>query len=218
MSSNALAWQARLFAGLAGLGLVALAGWAGQPISPLNPPANGPRHEDPSWHALTNATVHVRPDSTIEHATVLIRSGRIEAVLPAAGDKPAAAPPGARVWDCTGLHIYPGFIDAYVEVEAPKPDPNLPGSHWNPRVTPQRSALDGTGVDDKTAESLRKLGFTAAAISPAGGVFRGRAAVVSLAKPASEMSIDRPPVYSPNAYHSIAFDLNRGPGMRPVGG
>src|SRR5438874_253436 len=102
MSSNALARQARASVAAATLGLLALAGWASQPVSPLNPPANGPRHEDPSWHALTNATVHARPDSTIEHATVLIRSGRIEAVLPAAGDKPAAAPPGARVWDCTG--------------------------------------------------------------------------------------------------------------------
>jgi N-acetylglucosamine-6-phosphate deacetylase len=202
----------------AGLSVVGASLASAQPTSPLNPPPNGPRHADASWHALTNATVHSRPDTTVEHATIIIKDGRIDAVLsPAAGDtKAPPAPAGARAWDCTGLHVYAGFIDSYVEVDAPRPDPNQPGVHWNSRVTPQRSALDGTGLPDATAESLRKLGFTAAAISPSGGIFRGRAAVVSLAKPASEMSLDRPPVYSPNAYHAMGFDLGRGFGMRAI--
>jgi N-acetylglucosamine-6-phosphate deacetylase len=219
MSIKGFAWRAAgAAAGLVSMVLAGIA--AGQPtgVSPLNPPPNGPRRGDASWHALTNATVHVRPDQTIEHGTVVVRDGRIQAVLPGAGDKAAEPPAGARVWDCTGLHIYAGFIDAYVEVEAPKPDANQPGVHWNARVMPQRSALDGTGVDDKTAESLRKLGFAAAAISPQGGIFRGRSAVVSLAKPASDMSADRPPVYSLNAYHALGFDLGRVRGIRPVGG
>lgn len=77
---------------LAGRGLLGLAAGAtvvltamvaGQPTgpSPLNPPPNGPRRADTTWHALTNATVHVRPGETIEHGTVVIRGGRIEAVL-----------------------------------------------------------------------------------------------------------------------------------------
>lgn len=190
--------------------LLAVGGAAAQPASrsPLNPPANGPRRADSAWHALTNATIHTKPGETITGGTVVIRDGRIVSV---SGDK-APPPAGAQVWDCSGLHIYPGFIDAYVEVEAPVPDPNTPGVHWNARVTPQRSALDGAGLDDRTAESLRKLGFTAAAISPQGGIFRGRSAVVSLAKPASDASADRPPVYSENAYHTIAFETGRGRG------
>jgi N-acetylglucosamine-6-phosphate deacetylase len=212
------AWCAR--AAALGAATLSLSITAGQPtgLSPLNPPPNGPRRADATWHALWNATVHVRPDTTVEHGTVIVRDGRIESVLPATGDTPAEAPPGARVWDCTGLHLYPGFIDAYVETEAPRPDPDQPGVHWNARVTPQRSALDGAGVDDKTAESLRKLGFTAAAISPQGGIFRGRAAVVSLAQPAGDLSADRPPVYALNAYHALGFDLGRVRGVRPAGG
>jgi len=186
---------------------------AAQPTgqSPLNPPPNGPRRGDTNWHALTNATIHIKPGQTIAQGSVVIRDGRIVSVADTA-DKKWTAPAGAEVVDCTGLHIYPGFIDAYVEVAAPAPDANAPGVHWNSRVMPQRSALDGTGLDDKTAESLRKLGFTAAAISPQGGIFRGRSAVVSLAKPASESSADRPPVYSENVYHSVAFDSGRGRG------
>ncbi|MBL9030382.1 MAG: amidohydrolase family protein [Phycisphaerae bacterium] len=200
-----------LSVGLVFAASVALAAWQPPAASPLSPPNNGPRRSDPTWHALVGATVHVKPGQTLESATVVIRGGRIESVRAgAAADGkvvPPPAPEGARVWDATGLHVYPGFIDAYVEVEAPRPDANQPGSHWSARVTPQRSALDGPGVDDRTGESLRKLGFAAAGISPRGGIFRGSAAVVSLGKPMDPRSADRPPVYRPFAYHSIAFDL-----------
>lgn len=212
----------------AGTGLVAAAGLSGSQPDPLAPPTNGPRKADPTWHALCNATVHVKPGTVLEHATVVVREGRIVSVAgsPAAvpdakadaktDEKAAAkkddlsmapaAPAGARVWDCTGLHLYPGFIDPYVEVDAPAPDANAPGQHWNPRVTPQRSAMDGRGIDAGTAESLRKLGYTAAAISPRGGIFRGSAALVSLAKPEDDRSLARPPVYSERVYQTVAIE------------
>ena len=175
--------------------------------SPLSPPQNGPRHADPTWHALTHATVHVSPSQTLEDATVVVRDGRIVSV--GAGDSPA----GARAWDCTGLHVYPGFIDAYVEIDSPRPSASAPGAHWNSRVTPQRSALDGPPLDEATAGSLRKLGFTAAVISPRGGVFRGSSALVSLATPAGDSAADRPPVYVPLVYQSASFETSGfGPG------
>lgn len=193
--------------------------WA-QPAtnSPLDPPPNGPRKSDPSHHVLTNCTVHVSPSQTIDKAMVEFKNGRIVAVS-AIGDG-WIAPAGARVWDMTGMHVYPGFIDAYVEVDAPRPDDAAPGTHWSAMVTPQRSALDGDGLDARTGESLRSLGFTAAVISPmnegssprgkTGGVFRGSSAVISLAKRESDRSDGRPPVYLPLAYHSVAFELARG--------
>jgi imidazolonepropionase-like amidohydrolase len=190
-----------------------------QPSSqgPLAPPANGPRRADATWTALRNCTVHVNPSTTLERATVVFRDGIITAVLPATGNpqdknslKPAAPPAGATVIDCEGLHLYPGFIDPYVEVDAPAPAGDASTRHWSPKVTPQRSALHGTGLDDRTADSLRKLGFTAAAISPRGGVFRGTSAVVSLAKPADDASAARPPVYLDNAFHSVAFEAGGG--------
>ncbi len=89
----------------------------GQP--PLNPPANGPRHADPTWHFLSNATVHPKPGEVLEHASVLVRDGKIEAVLPhAEADKPAEAPAGAKVWDFTGLHTYPDYIAPSVRAQA----------------------------------------------------------------------------------------------------
>src|SRR5262249_38192654 len=178
---------------------------------PLSPPANGPRRPAPGWNALVDATLHPRPGQTVEHATVVMRDGKVAQVLaPGADGKATAAPVGATTWDASGLHVYAGLIDAFVEVEAPQPDFNAPGVHWNKRVTPQRSALDGDGVDARTARTLREMGFTAAAISPKGGNFRGSGAVVSLAEPPAEASSGRPPVYRAPAFQTVSFDTVRG--------
>jgi imidazolonepropionase-like amidohydrolase len=104
------------------------------------------------------------------------------------------------------MHVYAGFLDPYVEVDVPAPDRSVPGAHWSPRVTPQRSALHGTGLDAATKTALRKLGFCAAAISPKGGIFRGRSALVSLSDPPA----DQPPAsrgaYESDLYAAVGFE------------
>lgn len=193
-----------------------------QPSSdgPLAPPANGMRRADPTWAALHDCTAHIDPSNTIEHATVVIKNGRIVAVLP--GDKgpdgivgteddsAARIPLGPRVIPSAGLHVYAGFIDSYVEVDAPAPVGDSRGLHWNPKVTPQRKATDGGAIDQGLAASLRQLGFTAAVVSPRDGVFRGSGALVSLAKPADEPSAAKPPVYLQGTHQAIGFDTGGG--------
>jgi imidazolonepropionase-like amidohydrolase len=163
-------------------------------------PTNGPLALDAGWHALTNATVVVEPGRTITDATVIIRNGVIESVR-----AEGVVPDGAREWDCEGLTIYPGLIDAYVPVDAPAPDAKSPGAHWNAKVTPQRSALDGEGVATRDREALRKLGFTTAALAPKGGVFRGSGAVVSLADAPAIGESSRQSLADP-AFQTIAFE------------
>ncbi|MGP1309765.1 MAG: amidohydrolase family protein, partial [Phycisphaerales bacterium] len=163
-------------------------------------PTNGPLALDGGWHALTGATVIVEPGTTIENATVIVRDGVIESVR--AG---GLAPEGARVWECDGLTIYPGLIDAYVPVDAPKPAENDPGAHWNSKVTPQRSALDGPGLSSRDKEALRKLGFTVAALAPKEGVFRGTGAVVSLADEPAVGESSKQAIADP-AFQTIAFE------------
>ncbi|MGD9689058.1 MAG: amidohydrolase family protein [Phycisphaerales bacterium] len=200
-------------AGLAAAVSLALAAPRPVPVDPpdlLTPPPNGPRRADPGVHALVGGSVHVVPGRVIERATIVIRNGRIESVAgaPASGapGEPPAAPADAQVWDCAGLHIYAGFIEPMVEVDAPMPDRSKPGVHWNIKVTPQRRALDGPGIDAATAKSLRGLGFTSAAIAPRGGIFRGQAGVVSLAEPEPDASASRPQIYAESVYHSVAFE------------
>lgn len=206
---------------VSGLALAA-ASLLAQPTSngPLAPPPNGPRRADPNWVALTNCTLHPRPGQTIAGATVVARDGFITAVLaPDPGpdarpgtpdDSPPRIPLGPRTIDCTGLHVYAAFIDPYVEIDAPAPQESDTQRHWNPKVTPHRSALDAPAIPADLADSLRKQGFAAACISPRGGIFRGTSAVVSLARPADDPASVKPPVYAAHCYQSVGFELGGG--------
>ena len=120
--------------------------------------------------------------------------------------------PVGRVIDCQGLHIYASFIEPFTEVDAPAPNPEAKATHWSEKVTPQRSALDGAGIDETTARQLRGMGFGAAAVSPKGGIFRGSASVVSLAKPGREVSMSRPLLFRRDVYQTIAMETAGGAG------
>ena len=159
---------------------------------PLYPPANGMREAGPRWYALVGVTLHATPEQTINNATVVFRDGIITAV-----GEGLAPPDGARVYDQHGMHVYAGFIDPFIEVDAPRPDAGSPGVHWNGAVTPQRSALDGGGLAPAEAERLRSLGFTAGVISPKGGIFRGSASLVPLAPRPADKSEARAVAYVP---------------------
>ena len=57
--------------------------------------------------ALTGGTVHPVSGPEIANGTVLCDGGKITAV--GAG---VSVPSGAKVVDCTGKHVYPGFVHA----------------------------------------------------------------------------------------------------------
>lgn len=167
-------------------------------------PPNGPRRIDPAWHALIHATLVPEPGTRIDDATIVFKDGVITSVA-----EKGEAPSGARVWDCTGLTVYPGLIEPYLPVDAPRPDEKSAGTHWNRQVMAQRSALDGAGVDADTRKRMRGQGFAVAAILPKGGVFRGRGAVVSLAEPGAT-SDPLANVIVPSVFHAVSFDVQRG--------
>jgi imidazolonepropionase-like amidohydrolase len=209
--------------------LVALAALTASPalaqpsaMSSLTPPANGPRRADSTWFAIADCTVYIAPGAAPQRATVVVRDGRIQAVLPAspgpdgklgtADDLAARVPVGPAIIDAQGMHLYPAFIDPYVKVETPTPALPASFAHWNNAVTPMRSALAGPGLPEARAAKLRELGFGAAAITPDGGILAGTSAVVSLAKPAGDESAARPPVYAEDTYQRVALETNRGGG------
>jgi len=162
-------------------------------------PQRGPRHVDPRWHALVHATLIPAPGERIEDATIVVRDGLIVSV--ASG---AEAPAGARSWDCSGLTIYAGLIEPYFEVDAPKPDER--GAHWNALVMPQRSALDGAGITESDREQLRALGFTAASLSPTGGVLRGSSALVALGDSETRTAAETAALLADGLYQTFAFE------------
>ena len=191
---------------LAGALVVSAAPVFAQPTgtSPLSPPENGPRITDPGRHAISGGTVHL-PSGAETGVTILINNGTIERIARAT-DADALDLTGYREWKLDEkAHVYPGFVDPWVEVKTPEHDANRPGRHWNPKITPDRSVLEGEGLDGGTAKSLRELGFVAAGIAPDGGILRGLGAVVSTAENPSSAAADKAPVFRRDAFHAADF-------------
>lgn len=179
--------------------------------SPVSEPTNGPKRVDARWSALVGADAVVRPGEVVENATLVLRDGLIVSVK-AGGEAPA----GARVYDASGHTVYAGFIEAYTEVEAERPPEGTPASHWRENVTPERSALDGGGLDASQREGLRELGFTAAAIAPDSGLFRGSGELVSLGDGATQVSGGATTLIEGGVYQAVAPERGGWGGTPPT--
>ena len=91
-------------------------------------PVEGLRHNDPTVHALVGGEI-VSAKGVIE-STIIIRDGKIDSL----GEK-LDPPAGARVWDVSGMRIYPGFIEPWWELTL---EDAQRGSHWHKGVRPER--------------------------------------------------------------------------------
>ncbi len=158
-------------------------------------------------HALTGARVVTAPGKVLENAVIVIRDGLIEAVgtgLTAPAEARLWDLKGRTIYagflECesgAGLPeeyraLPPRTVRAALTPvgrrggrRVPPPPVKQPaepggGASWNPRITPQRSAAELLVLDDKSAERLRALGFTAAVATPGRGIFRGTDAVLQL--------------------------------------
>lgn len=157
-------------------------------------PTEGIRDNTPKVHALVNARVVVAPGQIIEQGTVVVRNGVIEAVGAA-----LVPPADARVWDLSGLTIYPGLIETYSNLGLPKEERRPRGfgqaaaeppqqraetprgpDNWNKLVLPQNHAAELFVPNNEEAKKLRELGFTVALTAPTKGIFRGSSALITL--------------------------------------
>lgn len=164
-------------------------------------PVEGLRDASPRTHAFVGARIVVAPGRVIERGTLVVHDGVVTAV-----GADIAVPAGARVWRAEGATLYPGFIESHSTAFLPEAwKPAAPGGggpggfaaaqaaaaqaaasapggarSWHPRVTPERSAAGVLTADARTAERLRGMGFTAAHIVPARGIFRGQTSLVAL--------------------------------------
>lgn len=194
---------------------------------PIDPDVNGPRRVDQGRHVLVGGTVVVSPGVVVEGGTVVVVDGVITGVVGGGGGGGMGggrdwAGEGYQVHDAAGLWVYAGLIDAYVEVEVG--DEGGGGGvggvgdgmvrHPNPGVRPERRAVDGGGVSAELASSLRSLGFTAAGVSPRGGIFRGTSAVLSLHGPRVARGEHGPRVYREEAYRAVGFETGGRGGER----
>lgn len=185
-------------------------------LSQIEPPV-GIRNNTPKVHAFTNAKIVSTPGKIIEKGTLVIRDGIITAV-----GANVSIPPDARVWDMSGMTIYPGLIESYSDIGVPKKTKPGLGSeqeqreskqlemrsgpkHWNKNVLASQNAHELFSPDFKAAEKLREIGFTTALCVPQKGIFRGTVALVNLGNGTiNDLLIKQ------NIAHHITFETSEG--------
>ena len=147
--------------------------------------------EDPGVFAIRNARVVPVKGPALDHATVVVRKGLIEAV-----GANVTAPADAWIIEGDGLTVYPGLIDALSTVglaETPAARPTGPTTAAAPATPPARGpedrpsttswlrAADVVKPADKSIETARAFGFTTSVTFPHQGIFAGQGAVIDLA-------------------------------------
>ncbi|MEO0333335.1 MAG: amidohydrolase family protein [Bacteroidota bacterium] len=171
--------------GLFGL-LLCLPGFAQDEIYSVN----DVRDDRPERYLLTNATVVVDYQTTLQNASLLIEDGLVKAV-----GTTVQTPAGTRTSDLQGKFIYPSFIDLYShyglsEVQkssgfrwgaAEKLGPQTKGPFsQNDAIKSQYDAANDFTLKDEQAASYRKAGFGTVLTNKRDGLARGSSALVSL--------------------------------------
>ncbi|MFM9143791.1 MAG: amidohydrolase family protein, partial [Phycisphaerales bacterium] len=175
------------------------------PVAAQEPPPPAMRPVDVRRDALVNVAVVVTPGERLADGVVVMKDGWIEHV----GARGAVEiPAGTTVHDGAGATVYAGFIDACVRVDsaaAARAAAAEAGAHWNTRVTPQVRAADLPALTTDQRKALRDLGFTAAAVRPDAGIFRGSSQVVLLGEdPRAARCVQ------PDAGTDVAFETSGG--------
>jgi imidazolonepropionase-like amidohydrolase len=127
--------------------------------------------------AIVGATVHPISGEPLEHATLVVRQGKIVSV----GVK-VNVPNNAITIDASGKHIYPGMFDAHtdmglVEVNAVRAsvDVRETGS-----INPNVKSWVSVNPDSEIIPVTRSNGVLLALSAPAGGLISGQSAVLQL--------------------------------------
>jgi imidazolonepropionase-like amidohydrolase len=148
-------------------------------VSSPQPPASVPTRP-PSAPAgilaITNATIHPVSSPTFERGTIVMRDGRIDAVGAA-----VQVPPGAKVIDAAGAHVYPGFINARTSVGLNEPGPRgFEDVSEMLDLNPQMRTRVAYHSESEAIPVARANGITTVAVAPGGGIFGGEVAVMNL--------------------------------------
>ena len=144
--------------------------WASAQVRMTVPPQSEPV-------ALQGATIHTMATGVIENGTILFENGLITAV-----GTDVQIPPGTRIVDVSGKHIYPGLIDAYSTVGISEigavgvsNDINELGD-FNPNVR----ADVAVNAESRHIGTTRSAGVLVTMTTPGGGLISGMSSAMSL--------------------------------------
>lgn len=121
---------------------------------------------------IRGAKIVIAPGQVLDVGQIWIADGKIAGV-----GSQLQVPAGLKTVDLTGKTIYPGFVDAGIEVDLPELDASKGTPHWNSEIAAQRTVA-GDATPPAILSKLRKAGITAALVAPSAGIIKGRSAVL----------------------------------------
>jgi imidazolonepropionase-like amidohydrolase len=127
--------------------------------------------------AFTNATVHTANGPALQNATVVIDQGRIVSV-----GSGLSTPAGAQVVDCTGKHLWPGFVAPLTALGLTEIG-SVRGTNDHSEtgtVNPNIRAEVQVNPESELLPVARYNGITSALVAPLGGAIAGTSAMVHL--------------------------------------
>ncbi len=127
--------------------------------------------------ALTHARIVTVTNGVVENGTLLIKDGKIAAI---GVDIPL--PEDAEIIDCSGLTIYPGFIDSGTRLglEEIGSLPETQDDDELGELTPHVRALTAINPNSVLIPVTRISGVTTVLSMPSNGLFPGTAALINL--------------------------------------
>jgi imidazolonepropionase-like amidohydrolase len=127
--------------------------------------------------ALTGGTVHPVTGPEIANGTVLVEGAKITAV-----GSGIAVPSGAKVIDCTGKHVYPGFVHAntILGLQEISTIEGSDDSRETGNLNPNQRAEVMYNPDSDFLPVTRLNGVTTVLTIPGGGAVRGTSALMHL--------------------------------------
>ncbi len=115
---------------------------------------------------IKNGLVHDAVNKTPYTADIVCENGKIISI---SGNVDVADSKEVEVIDATGLHIYPGFVEAHGHIGLDGYGIGYEGQDYNELndpITPQLNAIDGINPFDEAFEYAREAGVTTVATGP----------------------------------------------------
>jgi imidazolonepropionase-like amidohydrolase len=127
--------------------------------------------------ALTGGSIHPVTSPVIENGTILFENGKITAI-----GRNVKIPAGVEVMDVSGMHIYPGLVDAFsriglTEIGAVRATNDISETGL---INPNVRAEVAVNPNSEIIPVTRANGVTAALVSPGGGTISGLSALMML--------------------------------------
>lgn len=148
-------------------------------FSQAEKPQNGVKAPDQNSFVLTNVTILVSPDKTIENGTITVRNGKIVSVEKFS----LTNPKDLQVIDGNQAVVVPSFIEVNSTLGIPqdqKAENKTGPYYWNNAIRADFDAVDWFKADEKLMSEYQKMGFGTVLVHRHDGLAQGYAPLIQL--------------------------------------